>query len=511
MNKTKKQLLTFLVASILIFSAGVITVAAESPDEPIGGETTVVENVSKLQTANIQSSDEAETRENEEKTFNDYFSDSTFASVVAEKLGKVASDTTNKEELKTVWSITIDCDNIKSVEGISNIEFLFRLSFSNFQNIQGLEDIGNLARIDMLVLSRNQLTKVPEFLENLENVSQFILTENQLTEFPDKLSKAYLHICGQNAELEDKRLSAQDLSKETLLPKIILQEYELVSKSITGTMSIMQNGIEITTIPIEQMLKDQVNYSTVFSSQSEYSITIKTDSYVYPPSSLSYAIGLDKYTYNLTIIPQNYVTSFTGNGTTMKGRYTIAFTGTLTTELSEGFNMLDADQLSSIQLKGTAISTEGEVGVWNQSKLTNAVVIINNGNISSITLYGKTKTTSSAWDTFEIETASQGIDEQTFSLTGNSSENQYQINLAGTLPSNLSEGVNTLLPGDIQALKLYGLYTHIENNESKFFTQTSLSTMKVTVKNGKISAISISGFAKTSNGTKESFNFTVNY
>lgn len=208
---------------------------------------------------------------------------------------------------------------------------------------------------------------------------------------------------------------------------------------------------------------------------------------------------------------QSYSTSFTGSGTTAKGLYDISFSGMFTTDLLEGTNVLDADQLAGIQLKGTAVSSEGEVGTWNQNKLTNGVVTVSNGEITSIKLYGKTKTTNAKADTFVIETAPQGLNGQTFSMTGTSSAGQYQVQLAGNLPSTLNEGVNTLLPEDVTSLKLYGLYTQIEKNESKFFTQTTLSTMKVTVKNGQVTAITISGFAKTANGTRESFNFTVNY
>ena len=188
------------------------------------------------------------------QTFNEHFSDSNLASVVAQKLSKTPGDTITLTDVQNLTLLSITSDySITDLTGIELFTFLNALIVWNNPIDTLPVNIGNLTNLYGLNLSGNKIKMLPNSLNNL-NGDVLNLDDNSLTEFPQDLTA--LNKIGYLSMSENQLVSIPESIKDMNALSVIdlsknnFAEIPRVLMDIPLLHTIMLDSNKITEIPV---------------------------------------------------------------------------------------------------------------------------------------------------------------------------------------------------------------------------------------------------------------------
>lgn len=127
------------------------------------------------------------------KTYEQLFPDPYFAKLVAYYTNHDISDIAREEDLNKVNSLELFDGRTEIVEhvfdltGISNLQNLESIEFSNSYIANIPDEIGNITSLKKINLSGNQIVHVTDKIGNLDNLEELYLDNNKISDFPSSI------------------------------------------------------------------------------------------------------------------------------------------------------------------------------------------------------------------------------------------------------------------------------------------------------------------------------------
>lgn len=121
-------------------------------------------------------------------TFEEQFSNSHTAQVIASKFGKLSSDEITDNDIG-ITNLDISNKSLADINGIDIFNNLTNINISNNSLTNLPNSITNLSKLTYILAGSNQLTSLPENINNLNKLEGIYASNNKLTHLPDNITQ----------------------------------------------------------------------------------------------------------------------------------------------------------------------------------------------------------------------------------------------------------------------------------------------------------------------------------
>lgn len=418
-------------------------------------------------------------------------------------------------DMKNLNYIYLEDNEINKIPnniGESNFENLYTINLNknNISYIQ--EDIKNIK--GMIYLSENNITGISDSIINNIIGSLYSNISVPYEGAGVIIGKGWNSDLGQTATLGEREIELNtEISKEDIIPKLILQLKQGLPGEVQGTFKISNNGEE-KTIKLEDILYDKVDINNIFTKVGQYEVVVETERCNVWFEGIDNTEG-HKYTYQVNINEKEveYKYNIPVNLETTTKNYKVNITGTLEGQFANGSNALSKEVREGQNLKVTVTNTKtGEVVEGGKELIEAIRVNVYDGNIIGYRIYGPAKTESGK---IEHYTASIGLVDSapkakySVLVDSEAKTSNYKVNIKGYLEGDFIDGSKVISDSLRNSQNLEVTIENTITGDIVTGGTELIQSMRVNIVDGKVAGYRIYGPAKTGNEKLEYYTLNV--